>query len=217
MRQIYRFNAKPATINSGGYKKGHWIVWLNLQVSEIEQPEENQDERFQSMTERLVLADRSLSAFLEVVGPGHIAEATTDELEAILRFFQVENDIEAWMAIRKMQIQGYDSSNKVNCFYLDDIAFWLDKATRVGLVNSITIEKQSGRPITCLWLGEYSVSLNVDMVLQFLFQLELYAKDCYNVTAQHIVQIEHCKTVEELRGFDISADYPEIPHFKTEE
>jgi len=216
MIQICKFNTKPATINNGGHKKGRWIVWLNLQVSEIKQPEENQYERFQSMTERLMLADRSLSAFLDVVEPAYIAEATTEELEAILHFFQVENDIEAWKSIRKVQIQGYDSSGNVNRFYLDGLALWLDKATRVGLVNSISIEKKAKRGTTCLWFGSHNVNMNVDAAIEALYQLELYALNCYNVTAQHLVQIEQCESVDELRSFDIRADYPEMLCFKIE-
>lgn len=217
MRQICKFHTRPATINNGGHKKGHWIVWINLQVSEIEQPEENQDEHFQSTTERLVLADRSLSAFLESVEPTHIAEATTEELMAILRFFQSENDVEAWKSIRKIQIQGYDSSENVNRFYLDDHVLWLDKATRVGLVNSISIEKKAKRGTTCLWFGNHNIKMDVDVALEALYQLELYALNCYNVTAKHIVQIEQCESVDELRTFDIRADYPEMLRFKIEE
>lgn len=217
MKQICKFNTRPATINNGGHKKGHWIVWLNLQVSEMKQLTENQDEHFQAITERLVLADRSISAFLDAVDSAHIAEATTEELESILRFFQSENDVEAWKAIRKMQIQGYDNSEKVNLFYFDGLALWLDKATRVGLVNSITIEKKAKRSTTCLWFGSHSVNVNVDVALEILLQLELYAHECYNVTAQHLAQIDKCSTVEALRAFDVCADYPEILQLKNAE
>lgn len=217
MKQICKFNTKPATINNGGYKKGHWIVWLNLNVSEIEKPEEGQNEHFQSMTDRLVLADHSLTAFLDVVEPAHIALAAAEEPEAILRYFQSENDVEAWKSIRKVQIQGYDSSENVNRFYLDGFPFWLDKATRVGLVNSITIEKKAKRATTCLWFGNRNINMNVDTALEALSQLELYALNCYNVTAQHLVQIEQCKSIDELRLFDIRSDYPEILQFKIEE
>lgn len=214
MKQICKFNTRPATINNGGYKKGCWIVWLNLQVSEIEQTEENTDEHFQAITERLVLADRSISALLDVIDPALIAMATTEELESILRFVQSENDVEAWKAIRKAQIQGYDNSEKVNIFYFDGLALWLDKATRVGLVNSITIEKKAKRNTTCLWFGSHRTNVNVDVALGILSQIELYAHECYNVTALHLVQIDECDTVEALRAFDICADYPEILHLK---
>lgn len=217
MKQICKFNTRPATINDGGHKKGRWIVWLNLQVSEIEQSEDNPNEHFQSVTERLILADRSLSAFLDVVEPAHLAEATTDELEEILHYFQREYDVEAWKSIRKVQIQGYDSSENVNRFYLDDLALWLDKATRVGLVNSITIEKKAKRSTTCLWFGNHNINMGVDEALDALYQLELYALSCYNVTAQHLVQIEQYESVDELRSFDIHSDYPEMLRFKIKE
>lgn len=217
MRQICKFNTRPATITDGGYKKGRWIVWLNLNVSEIEITEENQSEHFQSLTDRLVLSDKSITSFLEVVEPGHIAMATTEELSAILEYFQSKNDVEAWKSIRKIQVQGYDNSEKVNIFYFDGFALWLDKATRVGLVNSITIEKKAKRNSTCLWFGSYNVQVNVDVALDILSQLELYAHECYNVTALHLVQIDKCDTVEKLMAFDIGADYPEILQLKNAE
>ncbi len=210
MKQICKFNTRPSTINNGGRKKGHWIVWLNLQVSEIEPTEENADEHFQAMTERLVLADRSISALLDVLDPAFIAMATTEELEEILRFFQSEDDVEAWKSLRKSQVKGYDNSENVNRFYFDGLALWLDKATRVGLVNSITIEKKAKRSTTCLWFGSHRINVNVDVALGILSQLELYAHECYNVTALHLLQIDECDTVEALKVFDIRADYPEM-------
>jgi hypothetical protein len=214
MKQVYKFNTEPATISNGGYKKGSWIVWLNLNVAEIEEPQENQPERFESVTDRYVLSDKTLSAFLDVVDPAHLAMASNTELEAILRYFQVDEDIDSWKAIRKVQIQGYDSSNKVNQFYLNDVALWLDKATRVGLVNSITIEKEAGREETCLWFDGLMVRMKVTDALAALSQLELYALDCYNVTAQHQVAITQAQAIDELRDFDITADYPEMLQFK---
>lgn len=216
MKQICRFNSRPATITDGGHKKGRWIIWLNLNVSELEVLDENQSERFQSVTERLVLDSNSIFSFLNVVEPAHIALATSDELAAILDYFQAYDNVEAWKVIRKIQVQGYDCSDKVNCFYLNGFPLWLDKATRVGLVNSITIEKNVKRTATCLWFGSRCINVNVDVALAALSQLELYAHECYNVTAQHLVQIEQCETVDELYSFDISADYPEMLRIKTE-
>lgn len=214
MKQVYKFNTEPATISNGGYKKGSWIVWLNLNVAEIEEPQENQPERFESVTDRYVLSDKTLSAFLDVVDSAHLAMASNIELEAILRYFQADEDVNSWKAIRKVQIQGYDSSNKVNQFYLNDVALWLDKATRVGLVNSITIEKEAGREETCLWFDGLMVRMKVTDALAALSQLELYALDCYNVTAQHQVAITQAQSIDELRDFDITADYPEMLQFK---
>ena len=59
--------------------------------------------------------------------------------------------------------------------------------------------------------------MGINMALEALTQLELYALECYNVTALHLVQIEQCNSVDELRSFNISSDYPEILQFKIEE
>lgn len=206
----------PSTISDGGYKKGRWIVWLNLgvyaNVSSIKKDGED-DWVFAANTDRLVLSNHSVLALLEVIDPLHLAMATTDEVEAILKYFNAHDDAESWKAIRKMQIQGYDSSDKVNRFYLGEQPMWLDKATRVGLVNSLNIEKAAGREISDFWMGRNKIVLNVDLALNLLAALELYAKDCYGVTASHIAEIEELQSVDELRDFKIEADYPEIPHF----
>ena len=79
MKQICRFNTRPATIVDGGYKKGRYTVWLNLSVSEIGKPDID-SEKFESITDRLVLSNNSVASFLEVVDEQHLAIASNDEL-----------------------------------------------------------------------------------------------------------------------------------------
>ena len=42
------------------------------------------------------------------------------------------------------EIAAYDTSDKVNGFMLNGLLVWLDKETRVGLMNSTTIERDLG-------------------------------------------------------------------------
>lgn len=207
MTQICRFNTRPATIVNGSYKKGRQIVWLNLSVSEISE-QDNQLEKFESITDRLVLLEHDIASFLKEVDEQHLAIATNDELYEILKFFQSENDVESWKAIRILQIQGYDQTDKVNCFYLAGQPLWLDKATRVGLVNSISAEKRDGCEITDLWFGNIIIQLPVEDALNKLDKIELYAKNCYNVTAKHIAEIEQINDLKTLQQYDITAGYP---------
>lgn len=207
MKQICRFNTRPATIVDGGYKKGRYTVWLNLSVSEIGKPDID-SEKFESITDRLVLSNNSVVSFLEVVDEQHLAIASNDELMSILKYFQSENDIESWKAIRRKQIKGYDQTEKVNRFYLSGLPLWLDKATRVGLVNSISAEKREGNEVTDLWFESIMIQLPVDDALAKLDKIELYAKNCYNVTASHIAEIEQIDNLEELQQYDITAEYP---------
>jgi len=207
MKQICRFNTRPATIVDGGYKKGRYTAWLNLSVSEIGKPDID-SEKFESITDRLVLSNNSVVSFLEVVDEQHLAIASNDELMSILKYFQSENDIESWKAIRRKQIKGYDQTEKVNRFYLSGLPLWLDKATRVGLVNSISAEKREGNEVTDLWFESIMIQLPVDDALAKLDKIELYAKNCYNVTASHIAEIEQIDNLEELQQYDITAEYP---------
>lgn len=207
MKQICRFNTRPATIVDGGYKKGRYTVWLNLSVSEIGKPDID-SEKFESITDRLVLSNNSVASFLEVVDEQHLAIASNDELMSILKYFQSENDIGSWKAIRRKQIKGYDQTEKVNRFYLSGLPLWLDKAARVGLVNSISAEKREGNEVTDLWFESIMIQLPVDDALAKLDKIELYAKNCYNVTASHIAEIEQIDNLEELQQYDITAEYP---------
>lgn len=216
MKQICKFNTQPSTIVNGGYKKGRFIVWLNLDVAEIE-PTENQPECFQSITDRLVLSDLSVESFLAVADPAHLAIATNEELAAILSYFKSEDDLESWKAIRRVQIEGYDASDKVNCFFLDNVPMWLDKATRVGLDNSLSKEKQMGRTYSTLWAGTTPIRINIELGLSLLQILEIYAIDCFGVTAAHMAYVDACQSVDELRDFDITADYAEILRFNIAE
>ena len=43
------------------------------------------------------------------------------------------------------ELQTYDSSESVNSFSIGNVSGWLNKSTRVGLMNSIIIERESGR------------------------------------------------------------------------
>lgn len=106
------------------------------------------------------------------------------------------------------KINKYDLSEKVNLFYLNNNPAWLDKNTRVGLMNSISIEKNSGFELTTLWLGIQSYTLPIDVAINFLTQLELYAKDCYNKTAEHKYNIEQLLTVKEILEYDYTIGYP---------
>lgn len=215
MRQICKFEAKPSTINNGGIKKGKHIVWLNFNVSEIVNSNSD-NEKYQSITERLVLPSNDIVGFLEAVSSEHLAMATNEEVLSIMKYFHAEGNLSDWKALRKKQIQGYDCSNNVNIFYFNDIAIWLDKATRVGLANSINIEKNAGRDVTSLWFETHNIVVNVDIALSILAQVELYALDCYNITAQHQLSITEAESIDFLRDFIISAGYPKQLRFSTE-
>lgn len=107
------------------------------------------------------------------------------------------------------EITDYDTSDAVNGFTLNGKELWLDKSMRVGLVNSTTIEKEAGKTETVLWFDGVSYTLPVDTALKMLAALELYALECYNVTAAHKAEVAALTSVEEVEAYDITSGYPE--------
>lgn len=106
------------------------------------------------------------------------------------------------------QIDHYDTSPAVNSFTLQGKQMWLPKETRVGLVNSISIEKAAGKETTTLWFNGEKYELPVDTALQMLSALELYALECYNITAAHKALVLTLSDVSEIIAFDITEGYP---------
>ena len=107
------------------------------------------------------------------------------------------------------EIAAYDTSSSVNGFMLNGLLVWLDKATRVGLMNSTTIAKAAGQQTTTLWLGDVKLEVDCDKAIQLLSALEMYALECFNVTAAHKKAVSELKTIKEVEAFDVTSDYPQ--------
>lgn len=108
------------------------------------------------------------------------------------------------------EITDYDTSSSVNGFVLNGLLVWLDKATRVGLMNSTTIAKAAGQETTTLWLGGMKLVVDCDKAIQLLSALEMYALECFNVTASHKAAVGELKAIEEVEAYDYKAGYPKM-------
>ena len=106
------------------------------------------------------------------------------------------------------EIQVFDKSECVNSFELSGRSMWLDKSTRVGLFNSISIEKQIGKSDTVLWYDAIKYIIPIPDALAMLNALELYALNCYNVTQSHIAAVRLLQTIEEIENYDYTIGYP---------
>lgn len=106
-------------------------------------------------------------------------------------------------------IEKYDASSSVNSFLLNGMEVWLDKATRVGLMNSTTIAKAMGQEKTTLWLGSYQLEVDCDKAIQLLSALEMYALECFNVTAAHKKAVSELDNIEGVLTFDYKSGYPD--------
>ena len=122
-------------------------------------------------------------------------------------------ELQEAIAAKLQAIADYDTSTAVNSFKLDGAEVWLDKATRVGLMNSTSIEKAAGNGTTTLWFAiggvETKIVVGCDTAIQMLSALEMYALACYNRTAQHKAAVAKLTTVEEVEAYDFTTGYPE--------
>lgn len=108
------------------------------------------------------------------------------------------------------EIAAYDISDKVNGFMLNGVLEWLDKATRVGLMNSTNIAKAAGQKTTTLWFSGAKFVIDCDKAIQLLSALEMYALECFNVTASHKAAVGELKSIEEVEAYDYKAGYPKM-------
>jgi hypothetical protein len=87
---------------------------------------------------------------------------------------------------------------------------WFDKITRTCINYSMQVEKESGNETTTLYDNDgIAYELPIDSALNLFAQLELYAKACYNKTAEHRANIENLNSIEELLNYNIKTGYPE--------
>ena len=108
------------------------------------------------------------------------------------------------------EIEKHDTSPSVNGFMLNGQRVWLNKDTRVGLMNSTSIAKAMGKTTTTLWFGGMQIEVNCDKAIGLLSALEMYALECFNVTAAHKKAVAEMSTVEEVLAYDYTAGYPEM-------
>lgn len=128
-----------------------------------------------------------------------------------------EPSIDSIKSRKIAEVTQYDLSPNVNSFYLNGMQVWLDKDTRVGLMNSINIEKAAGRETTTLWLNNINLTIECDTAIQMLSALELYALACYNKTAEHKNTISNLETIQEVNDYDYTIGYPEKLNLSTTE
>ena len=144
-----------------------------------------------------------------------LPKATFDETKVRDAFTQFSEKmdclkLEEAKAEKIAEITAYDTSDKVNGFMLNGLLVWLDKATRVGLMNSTTIAKAAGQETTTLWLGGAKLVVDCDKAIQLLSALEMYALECFNVTASHKKAVSELMSLEDVEVYEYKAGYPKM-------
>lgn len=117
-------------------------------------------------------------------------------------------DIEDVRKMKVSEIQQFDKSNNVNSFEFNSKSAWLDKSTRVGLFNSISIEAKAGMTNTVLWLDGVKYVVAISDALAMLNAIEMYAINCYNMTQSHIAAVNTLTSIEDIEAYNYMSGYP---------
>lgn len=142
-----------------------------------------------------------------------VSEYNEDEVQEAFAWFVSKMDalkLDQAKVEKIAEITAYDTSSSVNGFMLNGVLVWLDKATRVGLMNSTTIAKAAGQKTTTLWLGGAKFVIDCDKAIQLLSALEMYALECFNVTASHKAAVGWLMSIEEVEAYDYKTGYPKM-------
>jgi hypothetical protein len=107
------------------------------------------------------------------------------------------------------EIEAYDISDNVNSFIVAEGHYWVNKADRVGLMNSTNILKANGVTNATFWLGHTKYIVSCDDLISMLSQLEMYALNCYYTTEAHIAAINAMDNIEDVNSYNITLNYPE--------
>ena len=214
------------SLNNGIWYYNYDITKYTVKVMDMDSEEEKDETRYSYIQVR-ISGKPTLSKCVEAILKQYVNEekstlydvmllyGTNDQIEDIYYNIQVDFGIESPISkldqakkeiIRK--IDEYDTSVNVNSFKLNGVDVWLSKDTRVGLMNSISIEKAAGKEQSVLWFNNICVTVNCDSAIQMLSALELYALDCYNKTAKHKVNVQNLSSIEEVHNYDYTQGYP---------
>lgn len=144
---------------------------------------------------------------------GDAEPQTVTKYEYDVRHFPLSDKTEAGaLSALKNQILAelgqFDNSDAVNDFTLNGQHIWLDKETRNGLRLRFDSQKALGQTDTTLWYGVTPIALNIDVAIQMLQLLEVYASGCYDRTAAHKAAILDLTTIDEVFNYDYTDGYP---------
>ena len=215
------------SLNNGIWYYNYDITKYTVKVMDMDSEEEKDETRYSYIQVR-ISGKPTLSKCVEAILKQYVNEekstlydimllqGTNDQIDDIYYNIQVDFGIESPISkldqakkeiIRK--IDEYDTSVNVNSFKLNGVDVWLSKDTRVGLMNSISIEKNAGKEKSVLWFNNICVTINCDAAIQMLSALELYALNCYNITAEHKAKVKSMVDIDSINSYDYTIGYPE--------
>lgn len=183
------------------------VAWAKtMQVEKTEDGQENESSLCDYMLERYDYKPSMELVLNDILTSGE--QASMEEIKEICEGLGAE-PLEYMRKAMLYYIEKYDTSSSVNGFELNGMQTWLDKATRVGLMNSINVTQRAGDQKIELWLGNYKLELDCNKAIELLSKIEMYAMNCFNVTSLHKKQVSEFSNIEDFLNYDYKSGYPD--------
>lgn len=106
-------------------------------------------------------------------------------------------------------IEEYDVSSAVNEFTLNGVAMWCDDVDRTKLAKRFDTDEKDGFSTTKLIYDNVTYMLPIAQARVMLHSLESYARDCFDKTNEHKLNVANLTTLEEINNYDYTKGYPE--------
>ena len=134
----------------------------------------------------------------------------SDEGLTVMEVWNKSLDINRIKKTKISEIEKYDVSINVNGFTIGGVKIWLTKDERSALGEDIERLKNKGETKITLFAGESIgfIDLDIEQGRIMLDAIKEYARLCYLVTKQHILNVISAQSIEEVRNIDITKDYP---------
>lgn len=156
-----------------------------------------------------------------VDGEPDMAEIRADLV--IWKKYRSVRDLAAVKAEKLAEINAYDTSPAVNSFEIRSggikvTDYWLDRDLRTSLEGDV-IACSSESETYKFDIRELGVTLvlNCNKFLAALSVLRKYAYTAYNVTSQHMANVNALASVSEVESYDHTQGYPEKLVFNIED
>ena len=165
-------------------------------------------------------------------GSTYCYECIVNETPDIQALTEELNEYKAYLSASALKIAKiekckdilkYDSSSAVNSFELRQgdqkvIDYWIDRDLRSSLEGDVKACKEISNTykFDIRELGT-TLELNCDKFLDALTLLRQYAYTAYNVTSQHLANINNLTTLTEVENYDYTLNYPSKLIFNVED
>lgn len=128
--------------------------------------------------------------------------------EECQQFFYLSG-LEAQKWLLKEKINAYDKSKYVESFSINGVEIWLDSELRNKVRENLETCNQFNETETVLRFNGMAFPVSVEQGWQMYYLVLKYARDCWNVTQEHLAEVSELQSVEDIKNYDYKSGYPE--------